>query len=177
MIQGGCPLGTGTGDPGYKFPDEFHPDLKHDRPGVLSMANSGPNTNGSQFFITHKETPWLDNKHSVFGFVVEGQDVVDKIAQDDFLESVEIIRVGKDAKKFDVLSSFENGQKEFKKIKLEKQKALQDQLNKVSKEKKTSSGLMYKFEKKGTGKNAKAGDNVSITSVILLWHKIRLIFR
>ena len=118
---------------GTNFPDEFHPDLKHDRPGVLSMANSGPNTNGSQFFITHKETPWLDNKHSVFGFVVEGQDVVDKIAQDDFLESVEIIRVGKDAKKFDVLSSFENGQKEFKKEQLEKQKALQDQLNKVSK--------------------------------------------
>jgi len=163
MIQGGCPLGTGTGDPGYKFPDEFHPDLKHDRPGVLSMANSGPNTNGSQFFITHKETPWLDNKHSVFGYVVEGQDVVDKIAQDDFLESVEIIRVGKDAKKFDVLSSFENGQKEFKKEQLEKQKALQDQLNKVSKgAKKTSSGLMYKFEKKGTGKNAQAGDNVSV---------------
>ena len=92
MIQGGCPTGSGTGDPGYKFKDEFFSDLKHDKPGILSMANSGPNTNGSQFFITHLETPWLNKKHTVFGEVsnAESQDVVNSIRQNDLIESIEI---------------------------------------------------------------------------------------
>ena len=93
MVQTGCPLGTGTGGPGYNFEDEFHPSLKHDKPGVLSMANSGPGTNGSQFFITHLETPWLDNHHSVFGLITDNdsQDIINNICQDDTISSIDII--------------------------------------------------------------------------------------
>ena len=91
MVQGGDPTGTGRGGPGYKFGDEFDSSLKHTTPGIFSMANSGPGTNGSQFFITHKETPWLDGKHSVFGKVTKGQDIVDSIAKGDSIKSIEIL--------------------------------------------------------------------------------------
>jgi len=92
MIQGGCPLGIGTGGPGYEFADEFHIDLKHDKPGILSMANSGPGTNGSQFFITHLETPWLDNNHTVFGCVCDSksQEVVNDIIMGDAINSISV---------------------------------------------------------------------------------------
>ncbi len=101
MVQGGDPTGSGMGGPGYAFADEIHADLKHSKPGVLSMANSGPASNGSQFFITHKETGWLDGRHTVFGYVVEGQDVVDAIAQGDKMTTVRIERIGDAAKKWD----------------------------------------------------------------------------
>lgn len=106
MIQGGDPEGTGRGGPGYRFKDEIVPELIHDRAGILSMANSGPKTNGSQFFITHKATPWLDGKHTVFGSVINGQDVVNAIAQNDYILKVKIIRKGKEAKKFDAVKIF-----------------------------------------------------------------------
>ena len=100
MIQGGCPQGIGTGGPGYNFEDEFDKSLKHTGPGILSMANAGPGTNGSQFFITHVATPWLNMKHTIFGNVLEGQDVVNTIAQGDTIVKIKIIRKGKVAKKF-----------------------------------------------------------------------------
>ena len=93
MVQAGDPTGTGRGGPGYRFPDEFHPDLRHDGPGVLSMANAGPNTNGSQFFITHVATPWLDGKHAVFGRLVDGFDTLYAIEQGDIIETIEIDEV------------------------------------------------------------------------------------
>ena len=165
MIQGGCPLGTGTGDPGYSFSDEFHPDLKHDGPGVLSMANSGPNTNGSQFFITHKETPWLDGKHSVFGIVKDdaSMDIVNSISQDDIIEKIEIVRVGKDAKKFNPVDVFNDKQlekeQEDKKREIEMVKILES----VSENAEiTESGLRYIMLEEGKGGKPKQGDNVSV---------------
>ena len=163
MIQGGCPVGTGTGDPGYKFDDEFNADLKHDKPGILSMANSGPATNGSQFFITHIETPWLDNKHTVFGHVIDGLDVVNSIVQDDEIINIKINAVGEKAQSFDPVKAFEN----FNKLKEERineqnkrtEKLLNDLSDGYSK---TDSGLMYKFlDNKNSNKPSK-GEKVKV---------------
>ena len=163
MIQGGDPTGTGRGDPGYKFSDEFHPDLKHDKGGILSMANSGPTTNGSQFFITHKETPWLDGKHSVFGHVVEGMDIVNSIAQDDVINSVIIIRKGSAAKTFDAKNVFETTQAEIKKTNAEKEKKSAAAIKKLTKGATTTeSGLAYFMIKEGEGAQAEAGKTVSV---------------
>lgn len=163
MIQGGCPQGTGTGNPGYQFDDEFHPDLKHDKPGILSMANSGPGTNGSQFFITHVATPWLDNKHTVFGHVVEGQDVVDAISQDDVIESVEIIRVGEDAEKFNAIEAFRTFEGAREKRIEEEKNRIEAELDKMAAGfDKTPSGLRYKIVQNGTGTKAEKGKKVSV---------------
>ena len=163
MVQGGCPSGTGTGDPGYKFEDEFHPDLKHDRPGILSMANSGPGSNGSQFFITHVPTPWLDNKHTVFGTVVEGQDIVDAIAQDDIMESIEIIRVGEAAEKYKAVEAFRSFEGDREK-KIAEAKAKADaELDKLAAGfQKTASGLRYQILQKGNGAQAEKGKKISV---------------
>ena len=110
MVQGGDPMGTSTGGPGYTFDDEIHPEIKHDGPGVLSMANAGPGTNGNQFFITHLATPWLDGKHTVFGKVIEGQEVVDQTRQGDLIHSVEILAVGEEAQSFDAPKAFSETQ-------------------------------------------------------------------
>ena len=163
MIQGGCPMGTGTGDPGYKFDDEFHSELKHDKPGVLSMANSGPGTNGSQFFITHSETPWLDGKHTVFGYVVEGQEVVDSIEQGDIIEKIEIIRKGADAEIFNAIESFRRfeGERE-KREEREKSEAKSALKKHVEGMLETASGLYHKITGVGTGKKPNKGQSVSV---------------
>ena len=163
MVQGGCPQGTGTGDPGYKFDDEFHPTLKHDKPGVLAMANSGPNTNGSQFYITHVPTSWLDGKHTVFGQVVEGQDVVDLIAQGDILNTLEIVRVGDDAEKWNSVEAFRTFEgARNKKIQEQKQASEAKMESLAAGFEKTESGLRYKMIQKGTGKKAENGKVVAV---------------
>ena len=163
MIQGGCPKGTGTGDPGYKFDDEFDPTLRHDSPGVLSMANAGPGTNGSQFFITHVPTPWLDNKHTVFGKVVEGQDVVDAIAQGDSIDSVEILRVGAEAEAWDAVSAFntflQSGEERQAKARSEMQALLEKHAEGFEQ---TESGLRYKILTAGKGPKPAKGDRVAV---------------
>ena len=163
MIQGGCPLGTGTGDPGYKFDDEFHPSLKHNRPGVLAMANSGPGTNGSQFYITHVPTDWLDNKHTVFGYVVEGQEIVDAVEQGDVLESLEIVREGDEAKNWNAIEAFIT----FKGARNKRDTALKAEAEAAMEKlaagfEKTESGLRYQFIQRGQGKKAESGKTVSV---------------
>lgn len=162
MIQGGCPQGTGTGNPGYKFDDEFHPDLKHDAPGKLSMANAGPGTNGSQFFITHTATPHLDGNHTVFGSVVKGQDVVDAIQQNDTMD-VEIIRVGEAAEKFNAVEAFRSFEGSREKREAEEKAKQQELLDTVAKGyDETPSGLRYKILQNGDGKQATKGATVSV---------------
>jgi FKBP-type peptidyl-prolyl cis-trans isomerase len=163
MIQGGCPLGTGTGNPGYQFDDEFHADLKHDGPGVLSMANAGPGTNGSQFFITHIETPWLDNNHTVFGKVQEGQDVVDAIAQGDIIDSLEIVRVGAEAEKFNAVEAFRTFEGSREKRLAEEKAKREAALDKIAAGfESTDSGLRYQIIQKGNGAKAEKGKTVSV---------------
>lgn len=188
MIQGGDPMGNGMGGPDHKFADEINPTLKHIGPGILSMANSGPNTNGSQFFITHKATPWLDGKHTVFGHVIAGQDVVNAIEQNDLMKKVSILRIGEAQKAWDATAEFakvmDQKLKEEQALKAEEEKLRkidEERIAKISalseaeykvvlfKEikakypnaKQTASGLIYIIEKQGTGLKARTGDQVS----------------
>ena len=174
MIQGGDPTGTGSGSPGYNFKDEFVDELKHDSPGILSMANAGPGTNGSQFFITHKETPWLDGGHTIFGKVIEGQDVVDKIEQGDSIRNVEIIRDGNGAKRFNAGKVFTNHFKEEEKRKKNAEKELlklKDDVSNIHSNLKkdaneTDTGLKYFINEKGDG------DKVDENKVILTHYAV-----
>ena len=163
MIQGGCPQGTGVGGPGYQFDDEFHPDLKHNKAGTLSMANAGPATNGSQFFITHGPTDWLDGKHTVFGYVVEGQEVVNQVTQGDVIESLTIERHGKEAEQWDANAAFNtfnsSGEERNKAAAEEAKKALAG-LTEGMKE--TPSGLFYSITKEGSGATPEKGAQVAV---------------
>lgn len=175
MIQGGDPDGNGSGGPGYAFKDEFVSDLKFEKGGVLAMANSGPATNGSQFFITHKDTPWLNGKHTIFGHVVSGMDVVNKIAQNDVMTKITITRKGAAAKKFDAVKVFSDNEKNQEANKAEEAKKLEilkAQSQKVAAEKAayftatkakattTASGLKYVVTKNGTGIKGAEGSNI-----------------
>lgn len=169
MIQGGCPKGDGTGGPGYSFPDEFDETLKHDGPGVMSMANAGPGTNGSQFFITHVKTPWLDGKHAVFGHVVEGQDVVNSIEQGDRINTVTIERVGEDAKNFVVTQQIFSdlveaaADKAMARRRAEIEAVLKEISNRFPGAVATPSGLMYVVDREGDKKGSpKYGQNVTV---------------
>ena len=163
MIQGGCPQGTGMGGPGYQFDDEFHPELKHDRPGTLSMANAGPGTNGSQFFITHAATPWLDGKHTVFGYLVEGFEVLDNISQDDAIQYITIERVGADAESWDAIAAFDvfinDKEVRLKSAQEAAAKELEELTNGMEQ---TDSGLYYKINREGSGDYPSKGKNVSV---------------
>lgn len=179
MIQGGDRLGTGSGDPGYKFIDEFPKDsvgellLKHASAGILSMANSGPISNGSQFFITHKDTPWLDGKHTVFGGVTKGQEIVDAIVKNDYLKKVEIINVGKAAKSFNASEVFSDYyRKEMEAQKAKEQavlKAVEDALNKFNenlvKAIELPSGLKYSIIETKNGSYPKNGQSVKVNYI------------
>ncbi len=168
VIQGGDPLGNGTGGPGYSFPDEFHSDLKHQKAGILSMANAGPNSNGSQFFITLNETPWLDNKHSIFGEVVEGMEVVKKIQEGDTIQKVTVLRNGKAAKNFKVDQNFFNDLK--KQVTQKNQEADAEKIQKVikkffpnpNKAKESASGIYYEILQEGTGNPPAKGKSLSV---------------
>ena len=178
MIQGGCPKGDGTGDPGYKFYDEIVPELKHIGPGILSMANSGPATNGSQFFITHKATPWLDGKHTVFGHVIKGQEVVDAVQQGDKIESIKIVRVGAEAQNWNANTEFNKvyaprkAEEDKKNAAYAKIAAMSEdeykafmfaEVKKIYKKAKmTKSGLVYVMEKKGKKLKPVEGSKVSL---------------
>ena len=170
MAQCGDPNADGSGGPGYKFKDEFHPDLKHSKAGILAMANAGPSTNGSQFFITHKATPWLDNIHSVFGEIIEGIEVLQTIEGEDVIEHIRIIRLGDTAKKFDAVKIF----KEYYEVQAKAQKEWEEK-TKIIRENKaktfsdvnkngiaTASGLRYKIVSKGSGKKPSIGTTVYI---------------
>ena len=167
MIQGGDPQGNGMGGPGYQFPDEIVPSLKHDVPGILSMANSGPATNGSQFFITLVPTEWLDGKHTIFGKVVEGMEYVSKTKQGDEIIAVKIIREGKEAKKFDAPKVFVEIQEAEKKAIAEKAKKDIEAFDKFLKDhyptaQKTESGLYYVHTQEGTGKQPAPSNSVEV---------------